>query len=46
MAAIFVDESNHFQMDTTRPLAEHLRQFLKNPTSGLGGDARTRLLQC
>ena len=36
----------HFQADTTRPLREHLRHVKKNPTSGLGGDAIRRLLQC
>ena len=38
-------EPNHLRADTTRPLVEHLRR-VSNPTSGLGGDAITRLLQC
>ena len=37
---------NHFRADTTRLLVEHVRQVSKNPTSGLGGDAIKRLLQC
>ena len=32
-------DRNHLRADTTRPLVEHLRQVLKNPISGLGGDA-------
>ena len=35
-----------FRTYTIRLQAEHLGQVLKNPTSGLGGDATTRLLQC
>ena len=36
---------NDFQADTTRPLVKHFRKVLKNPTSGLGADAITILLQ-
>ena len=36
---------NHYRADTTRPLVEHIRQVSKNPTSGLGGDAMTKLLK-
>ena len=37
---------NHFRACTTTPLEEYLRQISKkNQTSGLGGDAITRLLQ-
>ena len=39
-------DRNFFRGYTTRLQAEHLGQVLKNPTSGLGGDATTRLLQC
>ena len=38
---------NQFREDTTRQLMKHLRQVKKkkNPTSGLEGNAITRLLQ-
>ena len=35
-------DRNHFRADTTRLLGEQLRQVLKTPTSGLGGNAITR----
>ena len=40
-AAIFVDGSEPNSDCTTRSLEEHPRQFSKNPTGGLGGDAIT-----
>ena len=35
-------DRNHFRTDTTRPLGDISDKFLKNPTSGLGGDAIPR----